>query len=140
MSPDPSRKSARWNDRSWWTDVCCVGNIVVGTGVAALVGGRQIAIFRLWTGEVCAVDQFDPVAKAFVMARGIVGDRNGRPKVAAPVYKQGYYLDTGEAIEAAGEPLACFPCRVRGGRVEVIPEPLVAGPKADGAATGSQAA
>jgi nitrite reductase (NADH) small subunit len=70
------------------------------------------------------------------MARGIVGDRNGRPKIASPLYKQSYFLDTGESVEAGGPALACYPCRVRGGRVEVIPESLPAAQ----ATAGSQAA
>ena len=76
-----------------WIDVCALDDILPDTGVAALVGGRQIAIVRVGVGlgegaEVYALDNFDPFSQAFVIARGIVGDRAGIPKIASPIFKQ----------------------------------------------------
>lgn len=80
-----------------WIDICAVGEIAPNTGVCALVAGEQVAIFRVGDGdEVYALSNYEPFSKAFVLSRGIVGDRNGITKVASPIYKQNFALETGK--------------------------------------------
>lgn len=69
------------------------------TGVCALVGGRQVAVFRLDDGSVYAIDNFDPFSRASVLSRGIVGDLKGELVVASPVYKQHFSLLSGQCLE-----------------------------------------
>lgn len=78
--------------------VCSIDDLVQNSGVAALVEGVQVALFYV-AGEVYALDNFDPIGKAFVMSRGMVGDLNGQLMVAAPLYKQHYSLKTGKNID-----------------------------------------
>jgi nitrite reductase (NADH) small subunit len=88
--------------------------------VAALLAERQIALVRVGDGErVYAISNFDPFSDAFVIARGIVGDRAGRPKIASPIYKQSFDLETGACLDDPAVRLATYPVRVRDGRVEV---------------------
>ena len=82
-----------------WTTVCQIDRILPNTGVCALVDGQQVAIFRVGESEVYAIDNYDPFSKAFVLSRGIVGDRNGIPKVASPIYKQNFNLITGQCFD-----------------------------------------
>jgi NAD(P)H-dependent nitrite reductase small subunit len=79
--------------------VCRLDDIVPNTGVCALVGERQIAVFRLGDGRVHAIGNHDPFSKANVLSRGIVGDLKGELVVASPVYKQHFSLVTGRCIE-----------------------------------------
>lgn len=102
-----------------WIDVCALDEIVPETGVCALVGGRQIAIVRV-VDAVYAVDNFDPFAKAYVMSRGIVGDKSGAPKIASPIYKQSFDLRSGICLDDPSVSIAVFEVRVRDGRVEVL--------------------
>ncbi len=102
-----------------WVDVCALDEIVPDTGVCALVGAQQIAIVRVGEDRVFALDNFDPFAKAFVLSRGIVGDKNGVPKIASPIYKQGFDLRTGQCLDDATVRIPIYETRVRGGRVEV---------------------
>ena len=102
-----------------WHSVCTLSDLEPNWGEAALVAGRQIALFRLATGEVYAVEQRDPVSEAYVMARGIVGSRGERPTIASPLHKEVYDLATGERLDAPGAPLAAFRTRVVDGRVQV---------------------
>jgi nitrite reductase (NADH) small subunit len=103
-----------------WLDVCALDDIWPDTGVAALVGGEQLALVRVGEGEeVYAVGQFDPFSKAFVMARGIVGDRGGEKVIASPMYKQRFALRSGVCLDDAAVRLPTWPVRVRDGRVEV---------------------
>jgi nitrite reductase (NADH) small subunit len=76
-----------------WTTICPIERILPNTGVCALVNGKQIAVFRVGDGmDVYAIDNYDPFSKTYVLSRGIVGDRNGIPKVASPIYKQNFSL------------------------------------------------
>ena len=74
-----------------WEDVCSLDDVLPGTGVCALVAGQQVAIVRA-SDTVYAIGNFDPFSKAFVLSRGIVGDRGGIPKIASPIYKQSFDL------------------------------------------------
>jgi nitrite reductase (NADH) small subunit len=101
-----------------WVDVCSVADLVPDRGVAALVGGAQVAVF-LVDGEVFALSNFDPFSEAFVLSRGIVGSRGDRLKVASPVYKQSFDLRTGRCLDDADVSVPVFGARVVGGRVQV---------------------
>jgi len=106
-----------------WRDVCAVDDVPPDAGCAALFGKLQIAIVRLGDGtdssSFFALDNFDPFSQAPVIARGIVGDKGGIPKIASPIYKNTFDLRTGQCLEDATVKLRTFPLRVRAGRVEV---------------------
>jgi nitrite reductase (NADH) small subunit len=111
---DPAREPARW------TDVCALDDILPNSGEAALIGGRQVALVRVGeTDEVYALSNYDPFSEAFVIARGIVGDRGGRPKIASPIFKQNFDLRTGACMDDETVVLPTYPVRVRAGRIEV---------------------
>jgi len=104
-----------------WVEVCRLERITPGTGAAALIDGEQIAIVRTRKGgEVYALSNFDPFSKAFVIARGIVGDREGIPKIASPIFKQNFDLRTGECLDDPSVRLPVYPTRVMDGRIEVL--------------------
>ncbi|MEV0153659.1 nitrite reductase small subunit NirD [Micromonospora sp. NPDC050686] len=101
-----------------WTPVCPLDRLDPDRGVAALVDGVQVALFRTG-GELYAIDNLDPVGGAYVMSRGIVGSRGGLPTVASPLHKQVYDLRTGRCLELAGVALRRHGIRCREGLVEV---------------------
>lgn len=82
-----------------WTPICHLSDILPDAGVAAWLGGHQVAIFRLADDQLFAIDNFDPCSGANVLARGIVGDLGGELVVASPVYKQHYRLRDGRCLE-----------------------------------------
>ena len=91
--------------------------------------GRQIALVRVGAGdEVYALDNFDPFSRAFVIARGIVGDRQGIPKIASPIFKQSFDLGTGQCLDDPAVRLASYQVRVAEGRVMLAAASLVATP------------
>lgn len=106
-----------------WIDVCAVDEIVPDTGVCALVRGRQIAVVRVAREDrVYAIDNFDPFSKAYVLSRGIVGDRRGAPKIASPIYKHNFDLRTGQCLDDPNVRIPVYTTRVRAGRVELLDE------------------
>jgi nitrite reductase (NADH) small subunit len=108
-----------WEDADW-TPICALDDIVPDTGVCALVGGRQIAIVRVGEGnQVYAIDNFDPFSNAFVISRGIVGDKNGVPKIASPIFKQSFNLRTGQCFDDPTVAIPVYAIRLRAGQIEV---------------------
>jgi nitrite reductase (NADH) small subunit len=102
-----------------WTDICALEDLVPGTGGAALVQGEQIAVVRARDGRVFALSNFDPFSKAFVIARGIIGDKGGIVKIASPVFKQNFSLETGECLDDPTVRLVTYPVRIIAGRVQI---------------------
>ncbi|MEM9215524.1 MAG: nitrite reductase small subunit NirD [Cyanobacteria bacterium P01_F01_bin.150] len=107
-------------DTLTWTTICALEAIVPNTGVNALIGDEQVAIFRIGeTEEVYAISNFEPFSKAYVLSRGIVGDRQGVLKVASPIYKQNFNLKTGECLDDETVKIPVYPARVVDGQVQV---------------------
>lgn len=102
-----------------WVDVCPLEKLIPGRGVCALVGGLQVAVFRIVGEEIYAISNFDPFSRAFVLSRGIVGSKAERLKVASPIYKQSFDLDTGVCLDDATVTVRTFEVRVEGGIVQV---------------------
>ncbi len=107
-----------------WHAVCLAADIKDYMGVCALIGGLQIALFRV-KDQFFAIDNFDPFSKASVISRGIVGDLKGRLVVASPVFKQHFDLETGLCMEDPSVRVNSYPVRFLYGLIEVATVPLV---------------
>lgn len=99
--------------------VCRLDDILPGTGVAALVGAEQVAVFRV-DGEVHAIGNRDPFSGANVLSRGIVGDLGGEPIVASPVYKQHFSLLSGRCLEEPSMSVPVYRVRVEDGEIRIL--------------------
>ena len=108
---------------SSWQFVCELDELLPDSGVAALIDGRQLAIFRV-DQQVYALDNFDPHSAANVLSRGIVGDMQGELVVASPVYKHHFSLITGRCLEAPEMSVRAYPARVANSRIWVKSTPL----------------
>ena len=99
-----------------WTKICTLSQILPNMGVAALVDGKQVAIFRV--GEkLYAVSNYDPFTKANVLSRGIVGSKGERLTIASPLLKHKFYLETGEYLEDPSVKLPTYSVKVEAGEV-----------------------
>jgi nitrite reductase (NADH) small subunit len=106
-------------DSPLWVTVCPYARLQPERGVAALVGGAQVAVFRTHDGDLYALDNLDPMSGANVLSRGIVGNRGDAPTVASPMHKQAYDLRDGRCLDATGVTVRTYPVRCRDGIVEV---------------------
>ena len=84
---------------STWIEVCPVDAIPLEGGVAALVDGVAVAVFRTHDGSVFAIGNVDPFSGASVLSRGIIGSRGDAPVVSSPMYKQAFDLRTGQCLD-----------------------------------------
>jgi nitrite reductase (NADH) large subunit len=124
MRPNGASAGAQQRRPSNWHFVCEIDEILPDAGVAALIDGKQIAIFRVGSSDtVHAISNFDPHSEANVLSRGLVGDVQAEPVVASPIYKHHFSLITGRCIEDADMSVPVYPARVSEGRVWVKSEP-----------------
>lgn len=105
------------------TDVCALDRIDRESGVAALVDGVAVAVFRTHDDRVFALANHDPVGRAGVLARGIVGSRQvdgaDIPFVASPLHKHAFDLRTGRCLDDPAVTVAAYEAVVVDGRVLV---------------------
>ena len=107
---------------SRWTPICALDDIVPNTGVCALVGDEQVAVFHVAGGaprRVYAIGNYDPNSDAAVLSRGLVGNLGERIVVASPIYKQHFDLATGECLEAPANSVHAYATKVENGTVWV---------------------
>ncbi len=89
---------------STWQSICAVDDLIANAGVCALLDNpakRQIAIFSVphLAEQVFVVDNYDPIGKANVLYRGIVGCSEGEPVISSPLYKQQFSLTDGHCLQ-----------------------------------------
>ncbi len=109
-----------------WVRVAAVADVPDEGGIAVRWGAMQLAVFQLTSrGEWYATQNVCPHKREMVLARGIVGDQGGAPKVACPLHKKTFDLRTGACLSGDALEIATFPVRVDDGHVfvELPPAP-----------------
>jgi nitrite reductase (NADH) large subunit len=109
-----SRSSA--NDASTkpqWIHVGQVADFPRDGGAAIKYGDVQIAVFNFASrGEWYACQNMCPHKKAFVLSRGIIGTQDETPKVACPLHKKTYSLQTGDCVSGDDFSVKVFPVKI----------------------------
>ena len=101
-----------------WIDVGHVGDFPVDGGATIQRGKVQIAVFNFTSrGEWYASQNMCPHRKAFVLSRGMIGDAAGTPKVACPMHKKTFSLQTGDSLQGEEYSIRTFPVKIEGDRV-----------------------
>lgn len=105
-------------------DIAPLDRLPVDRGVAAIVQGEFVAVFRLADDEVLAIDHVDPFTRMPVLARGLVGSVGDRVVVVSPLHKQRFDLHTGECIDDPATSVRVWPTAVVDGVVRIDAEPI----------------
>ncbi len=105
------KTASQWSnsaeDQQWQT-VCQMDDLITNSGVCALIEqsdkaivAEQVAIFHVPNTEqqVYAIGNYDPIGKANVLYRGIVGSIGEQLVVASPLFKQHFSLQTGQCLQ-----------------------------------------
>jgi nitrite reductase (NADH) small subunit len=99
--------------RGDWTAACPLSRLEPLLGVGVLLpDGSQVALFRLADDTIRAVSNIDPIGRAAVLSRGIVGDRGGVPVVQSPLKKQAFSLLDGRCLDAEGVFIPVYDTRI----------------------------
>jgi nitrite reductase (NADH) large subunit len=109
-----------------WVAVGKVWNFPRDGGAAVKYGKTQIAVFNFTSrGEWYATQNMCPHRREFVLSRGMIGDAGGKPKVACPVHKKTFSLETGHCTSAGDNySVRVFPVKVDGDDVYLHLPPI----------------
>ena len=108
-----------------WVHVGTVADFPPNGGGTIKYGQVQVAVFNFTSrNEWYACQQMCPHRKAFVLSRGIIGDAGGVPKVACPLHKKTFALDSGQCTSGDDYSVRVFPVKVEDGNVFVELPPI----------------
>src|SRR5262245_1214266 len=101
-----------------WVQVGKVQDFPTNGGATIKYGKVQIAVFNFTSRDTWyACQQMCPHKKAFVLSRGILGDASGTPKIACPLHKKTFSLDSGTCLSGEDYAVQVFPVKVEGDNV-----------------------
>ena len=117
----PPRDTHRFERKTPWpiTGSASAPNLEENWGEVALVDNHQYAIYKTKHG-IYASDHLDPHSQALVLARGIIGEKNGHSTITSPLYKEVYDLTNGECLSDSSYSLNVYPVEVRDGDVYLL--------------------
>jgi nitrite reductase (NADH) large subunit len=119
-APAPAPDLGALAETSSWVPLASVDEIPRDGGIAVRHGEVQIAIFHVAARDAWyATQNRCPHTGDNVLARGLVGDAGGRPKVACPQHKKSFDLETGTGLSDPEYGVAAFPVKVEDGKVLV---------------------
>jgi NAD(P)H-dependent nitrite reductase small subunit len=103
-----------------WTPLARAEDVPAEGGIAVRYGNVQLALFNFASrGQFYATQNMCPHRQDMVLARGIIGDQAGTPKVACPLHKKTFALDGGQCLSGDALEIATFPAKVEDGLVYV---------------------
>ena len=107
-----------------WVAVGHVHDFPLEGGAAIKYGKVQIAVFQFSSrGEWYATQNMCPHKRAFVLSRGIIGSAGETPKVACPLHKKTFSLQSGECLSGDEMSVKVFPVRIDGDQVYLFLPP-----------------
>ncbi|MBI3838571.1 MAG: nitrite reductase small subunit NirD [Planctomycetia bacterium] len=120
LSNHTGSDNGRSGDERRWVKVGRVGDFPRDGGAAIKHGRWQIAVFNFASrGQWYACQNLCPHKREMVLARGIIGDQNGTPKVACPLHKNTFSLESGACLTNDSYAVTVFPVKVEGDEVYV---------------------
>lgn len=101
-----------------WVKLAQVDEVPEEGGTAITYGGSQLALFNFKSkGKWYLTQNMCPHKREMVIARGLLGDKSGTPKVACPFHKKTFNLETGAGISDDELSISTFAAKVEGGWV-----------------------
>ncbi|WP_111708761.1 nitrite reductase small subunit NirD [Lutibacter citreus] len=98
---------------SVWFKAAEVGKFAKNGGVCVKYKDKQIAVFNFQRrNKWYACQNLSPEKNENVLSRGMIGDENGIPKVACPLHKKTFSLETGENLNGDLNAIATYPVKI----------------------------
>ncbi len=103
-----------------WYKAGKISDFPTDGGVCIKYKGRQVAIFSYDRKDAWyACQNLCPHKMEMVLSRGLLGDDDGISKVACPLHKSTFSLETGENLNGELPSIAVYPVKVEGDFVYV---------------------
>ena len=106
-------KTTSKNEVTVWFKAASVNDFTDNGGACVKYKDKQIAVFNFKRkGEWYACQNVCPHKLEMVLSRGMIGDENGIPKVACPMHKKTFSLESGENLNGELEAIAIYPVKI----------------------------
>lgn len=103
-----------------WFRAASVDAFSENGGACVKYKDKQIAVFNYKRKNAWyACQNLCPHKMEMVLSRGMLGDDKGIPKIACPMHKKTFSLETGENLNGDIEAIATYPVKVEEGFVYV---------------------
>ena len=103
-----------------WFKAAAVSSFPKNGGACIKYKDKQIAIFSFdRKGKWYACQNLCPHKMEMILARGMIGDEAGIAKVACPLHKRTFSLETGENLNGDLPSIAVYPVKIENGFVYV---------------------
>lgn len=103
-----------------WFKAAPVDEFPEDGGSAVLYKNEQIAVFNFTSrGEWYATQNLCPHKFEMILARGMIGDAKGEPKVACPFHKKTFSLKSGKCMSGDDYQITTYPVKVKDGYVYI---------------------
>ncbi|WP_299058897.1 nitrite reductase small subunit NirD [uncultured Polaribacter sp.] len=113
-------KTTAINDVNVWFKAGAVSDFFENGGGCIKYKGKQIAVFNFSrTKQWFACQNVCPHKMEMVLSRGMLGDDKGVPKVACPLHKKTFSLETGENLNGDLDAIATYPVKIEAENVYI---------------------
>ena len=103
-----------------WFKAAPLENFPENGGACVKYKDKQIAVYNFTRkGTWYACQNLCPHKLEMVLSRGMIGDEGGIPKVACPMHKKTFSLESGENLNGDLEAIAVYPVKIEKGIVYV---------------------
>lgn len=113
-------KAVALEDVKVWFRAASIDAFSENGGACVKYKDKQIAVFNYKRKNAWyACQNLCPHKMEMVLSRGMLGDDKGIPKIACPMHKKTFSLETGENLNGDIDAIATYPVKVEEGFVYV---------------------
>jgi nitrite reductase (NADH) small subunit len=106
-------KKVTGNNVKVWFKAASVNDFPENGGACVKYKDKQIAVFNFTRENTWyACQNVCPHKLEMVLSRGMIGDAEGIPKIACPMHKKTFSLETGENLNGDLEAIATYPIKI----------------------------
>ena len=103
-----------------WFKAGTINDFPENSGACVKYKDKQIAVFNFkQMDKWYACQNLCPHKMEMVLSLGLIGDKNGIPKVACPLHKKNFSLEDGAGLTDESLRIAVYPVKIEDGNVYI---------------------
>ena len=103
-----------------WFKAGTINDFPENSGACVKYKDKQIAVFNFkQMDKWYACQNLCPHKMEMVLSLGLIGDKNGIPKVACPLHKKNFSLEDGAGLTDESLRIAVYPVKIENGNVYI---------------------
>lgn len=113
-------ETTKLEDVKVWFKAASINDFPKDGGACVKYKDKQIAVFNFTRlNKWYACQNLCPHKLEMVLSRGMIGDDKGIPKVACPLHKKTFSLETGENLNGNLNAIATYPVKIEAENVYI---------------------